>query len=155
MAVFLLLSIALILLFVGIIAITYLIASFINEVILKRSDNPKLYITIGFILSFMLFLLFSPLQHLAAMDANVFLACVLLLGVCMIFSIANLMQQKYRARISDNARIIKGMIATGVLVFMFSPFSGTPLSNWSGSISEPITISPLKHAIENFCFLAA
>jgi SNF family Na+-dependent transporter len=108
MAVFLLLSIALIFLFVGFIAITYLIASFINEVFLKRSDNPKLYITIGFILSFMLFLLFSPLQHLAAMDANVFLACVLLLGECMIFSIAYLMQQKYRARISDNVRISIG-----------------------------------------------
>jgi hypothetical protein len=103
MAVILILSIALFFLFIGPIAIAYLTASFINEVLLRRGNNKKLYITIAFIFAFMFFLLFPPIQDFAARYALVFHATVLVLGIAAMFSMAHLIQQKYRAKISDEA----------------------------------------------------
>ena len=132
----------------------YFISSFINEVILRRSGNPKLYIASAFIFLFMLFILSSAFSRFAARDANVFVSSVMGLGIAMIFSIAYLMQQKYRAKIGDEVRFLIGMFVASVLVFIFSGFTGTPLSNWSGSISEPWAISPAKHIIETGLIVA-
>lgn len=124
----LLLLCVLVFLFIGLpIAIAYLTASFINEVILRRGDNPKLYMTIAFIFSFILFLLFPPIQHLAALDAHVFLATVLMLGIAAISSSAYQIRVKYRAKISDEARFFFGAIAATVLnlaLIISNPVSG-------------------------------
>ncbi len=157
MAVFLLLGLALIFLFVCPMAITYLIASFINEVILKRSNSPKLYLTIAFIFSFMFFLLFPPIQHFAAEDAYVFLACVLVLGIGMIFSIAYLMQQKYRAKISDEARFFIGVVVASVLSFALIILNpGLSGVIWMTSLvnTEIWMTSIEKYAIESWLLVA-
>jgi len=157
MDVFLVLSIAMavILYFVGTIA--YLIASFINEVILGKNDNPKLCITIAFIFSFIFFLVFPPIQYFAAIDAYVFLACVMALGIGMIFSIALLTQQKYRAKISDEARFFIGVVVASVLSFALI-ISNPGLSGmiWMiNLLNTEIWIASIeKYAIESWLLVA-
>ena len=91
---------------------------------------------------------------LAAKNAFAFLICVYVLGMVAIFSTSYLIQRRYKAKISDEIRFFVGFFAVSVLTFMFSGITGMPFSNWSGSITEPWTINPVRHSIENGLIVA-